>query len=263
MKIPIYQIDAFTNNVFSGNPAAVCLLDSWLDDELMLNIAAENNLPETAFIVKEKEKYQIRWFSPKVEIDLCGHATLASAFVLFGKKIARSNSLTFDSQSGPLTVEKKDGGLLSMTFPSRQAKPCSKPDVLEKALGTKVLSTYASRDILAVLEDEDQIRNLRPDFELLSSIKDYFAVIVTAEGTNVDFVSRFFAPNIGIQEDPVTGSSHCTLIPYWAEQLKKNKLHALQLSARGGELFCENKNDKVIMSGNAAMYLEGEIQVSL
>lgn len=263
MNIPIYQVDAFTNVVFSGNPAAVCLLESWIADELMLKIAAENNLPETAFIVKGNGQYQIRWFSPKVEIDLCGHATLASAYVLFAMNIVNSNKVTFQSQSGPLTVTQEQNGLLAMTFPSRKATPCAKPELLEKALGTEVLATYASRDILVVLENEKQIKNLAPDFHLLAQLSDFFAVIVTSQGIKTDFVSRFFAPKAGINEDPVTGSSHCTLIPYWAEKLNKNKLYALQLSSRGGELFCENKGDHVIISGNAALYLSGEIQLSL
>ena len=261
MNIPIYQVDAFTSEVFSGNPAAVCIIEEWLDDNIMQSIASENNLSETAFIVQRDGQLKIRWFTPKTEVDLCGHATLASAFVLFEEEFIDNNTVTFESQSGPLTVEGLDDGLLSMNFPSRRPIVCKKPEVLEDALGTNVVATLASRDLLVILENEEKVSNLSPNLELLSRIKEYMAVIVSAKGNKVDFVSRFFAPNAGVPEDPVTGSSHCTLIPYWSEQLNKDKLHALQLSPRGGELFCENMGERVVIKGKAVMYMKGEIYI--
>lgn len=261
MNIPIYQVDAFTSEVFSGNPAAVCIIEEWLDDNIMQSIASENNLSETAFIVQRDGQFKIRWFTPKTEVDLCGHATLASAFVLFEEELIDNNTVTFESQSGPLTVEGLDDGLLSMNFPSRRPIACKKPKVLEDALGTNVVATLASRDLLVILENEEKVSNLLPNLEVLSRIKEYMAVIVSAKGNKVDFVSRFFAPNAGVPEDPVTGSSHCTLIPYWSEQLNKDKLHALQLSPRGGELFCENMGGRVVIKGKAVMYMKGEIYI--
>jgi PhzF family phenazine biosynthesis protein len=261
MNIPIYQVDAFTSEVFSGNPAAVCIIEKWLDDNIIQSIASENNLSETAFIVQRDGQFKIRWFTPKTEVDLCGHATLASAFVLFEEELIDNNTVTFESQSGPLTVEGLDDGLLSMNFPSRRPIACKKPKVLEDALGTNVVATLASRDLLVILENEEKVSKLSPNLELLSRIKEYMAVIVSAKGNKVDFVSRFFAPNAGVPEDPVTGSSHCTLIPYWSEQLNKDKLHALQLSPRGGELFCENMGGRVVIKGKAVMYMKGEIYI--
>jgi PhzF family phenazine biosynthesis protein len=261
MNIPIYQVDAFTSEVFSGNPAAVCIIEEWLDDNIMQSIALENNLSETAFIMQRDGQFKIRWFTPETEVDLCGHATLASAFVLFEEELIEDNTVTFESQSGPLTVEGLDNGLLSMDFPSRRPIACKKPEVLEDALGTNVVATLASRDLLVILENEEKVSNLLPNLELLSRIKEYMAVIVSAKGNKVDFVSRFFAPNAGVPEDPVTGSSHCTLIPYWSEQLNKDKLHALQLSPRGGELFCENMGGRVAIKGKAVMYMKGEIYI--
>ena len=261
MNIPIYQVDAFTSEVFSGNPAAVCIIEEWLDDNIMQSIALENNLSETAFIMQRDGQFKIRWFTPETEVDLCGHATLASAFVLFEEELIEDNTVTFESQSGPLIVEHLDNGLLSMNFPSRRPIVCKKPEVLEDALDTNVVATLASRDLLVILENEEKVSNLLPNLELLSRIEEYMAVIVSAKGNKVDFVSRFFAPNAGIPEDPVTGSSHCTLIPYWSEQLNKDKLHALQLSPRGGELFCENMGGRVVIKGKAVMYMKGEIYI--
>lgn len=261
MNIPIYQVDAFTSEVFSGNPAAVCIIEEWLDDNIMQSIALENNLSETAFIMQRDGQFKIRWFTPETEVDLCGHATLASAFVLFEEELIEDNTVTFESQSGPLIVEHLDNGLLSMNFPSRRPIACKKPEVLEDALDTNVVATLASRDLLVILENEEEVSNLLPNLELLSRIEEYMAVIVSAKGNKVDFVSRFFAPNAGIPEDPVTGSSHCTLIPYWSEQLNKDKLHALQLSPRGGELFCENMGERVVIKGKAVMYMKGEIYI--
>jgi PhzF family phenazine biosynthesis protein len=259
MKIPFYHIDAFAGKIFSGNPAAVCLLESWCNDITLQSIAAENNLSETAFLVpKTRDCYELRWFTPSVEIDLCGHATLASAFVIFSHVDLSISLVNFETASGLLSVKKSDS-LLSMDFPSRVPLPIEMPPLLSQALGIEPAEVLKSRDLLAVFDRESMIRDMRPDFKLLKQINDSFAVIVTARGENSDFVSRFFAPNAGIPEDPVTGSAHCTLIPYWSKRLGKNRLHALQLSRRGGELFCEDAGDRVWISGNAVLYAQGEL----
>lgn len=259
MKTPFYQVDAFTRKIFGGNPAAVCLLESWLDDNALQSIAAENNLSETAFLVpKSKGRYDLRWFTPTVEIDLCGHATLASAFVIFSFIDSTLSFVDFETASGLLSVAKSDN-LLSMDFPSRMPIPTEIPPILSQALGAEPLEVLKSRDLLAVFRNESEIKDMNPDFDKLKKIQDVFAIIVTARGENSDFVSRFFAPNAGIPEDPVTGSSHCTLIPYWADRLKKNQLHAFQLSKRGGELFCENAGERVRISGHAVLYARGEL----
>jgi len=264
LRIPIYQVDAFTDTVFKGNPAAVCLLEEFLPDEIMLNIASENNLPETAFIVNKGNKYLIRWFTPNYEIDLCGHATLASAYVVLNFIEFGSNKVTFFSElSGELTVN-KNNELFSMNFPSRPAKKIVEPNGLIEALGKPCRDILASRDVLVVYDKEEAIINLTPDFRNLS-LENHLGIIVTAPSSekrkSVDFVSRFFDPHVEIPEDPVTGSAHCTLIPYWAEKLGKCKLVAEQLSSRGGKLFCEYNNDRVIISGQAICYLKGEILV--
>lgn len=259
MNIPFYQVDAFTNKVFGGNPAVVCPLEAWLADDVLQSIAAENNLPETAFFVPKQEgRYELRWFTPTVEVDLCGHATLASAFVIFSNIHPTLSSVIFETASGQLSVS-KSGALLSMDFPARKAKPVQAPPLLSQALGMEPVEVLKSRDLLVVFENEVAIREINPDFNKLGEIKDVFAVIITAQGERADFVSRFFAPNAGIPEDPVTGSAHCTLIPYWAERLRKKHLHAFQLSKRGGELFCDDLDDRVRISGNAALYARGEI----
>lgn len=258
MKLPIYQVDAFTSKVFGGNPAAVCILNEWLDAPIMQKIAAENNLAETAFIVPKDDHFTIRWFTPTLEVDLCGHATLASAYVLFMLGLAKGE-VTFQSMSGQLAVKQLEDDLLALDFPARKPVVCEKPALLEDALGVAVKATLASRDLLVVLDREEQVVKLKPNFEILSSIKEHFAIIVSAPGDKVDFVSRFFAPNAGILEDPVTGSAHCTLIPYWSELLGKNNLHALQVSPRGGELFCANLDERVSIAGAAVLYLKGEI----
>jgi PhzF family phenazine biosynthesis protein len=259
MKIPFYQIDAFSSKIFGGNPAAVCLLESWLDDQTLQAIAAENNLSETAFLVpKAQGRYDLRWFTPAIEVDLCGHATLASAFVVFSFVNNSLSSVDFDTASGLLSVA-RSGELLSMNFPARKPELTGKSPIISQALGAEPLDVLKSRDLLVVFKDEATVRDMSPDFEKLKQIRDAFAVIVTAPGARSDFVSRFFAPNAGIPEDPVTGSAHCTLIPYWAERLKKTQLHALQLSKRGGELFCENAGDRVKISGHAALYAKGEV----
>jgi PhzF family phenazine biosynthesis protein len=259
MKIPLYQVDAFSRKIFGGNPAAVCPLESWPADQILQNIAAENNLSETAFLVqRSKGRYKLRWFTPTVEVDLCGHATLASAFIIFSLIERSLSSVEFETASGPLSVT-KSGELLSLNFPARRSVPAEAFPILSQALGTEPLEVLKARDLLAVFKEESTIKNMIPDFDKLKQIRDVLGIIVTAPGEKSDFVSRFFAPNAGISEDPVTGSSHCTLIPYWADRLKKNQLHAFQLSKRGGELFCENVGDRVRISGNAALYAKGEL----
>jgi len=259
MDIRFYQIDAFTNRVFAGNPAGVCFLDRWLEDPILQSIAAENNVSETAFLVPADNHYELRWFTPKVEVDLCGHATLASAFAVFEYVNPQAQQVDFQTKSGPLSVKRRND-LLLMDFPSRPPEPCSPPDLLDEILGIPPVKTFQARDLLAVFENEEQVRNLQPDMERLASL-DTFAVIVTAPGRNSDFVSRFFAPKVGIPEDPVTGSAHCTLIPYWSKRLGKKELHALQLSERGGELFCVDQGDRVSIGGKAVAFLSGTIRI--
>jgi len=258
MRIPMFQVDAFTSRIFGGNPAAVCVLETLLDDETLQNIAAENNLSETAFLVEHEGSYGLRWFTPKLEIDLCGHATLASAFVVFSFLNTGLSCVHFDTASGLLTVEKRDN-FLSMDFPARPPVRYDPGEALAEALGARPKEVYKARDILAVFEQEAQIREMRPDFEKIAQRTDAFAVIVSAPGNSVDFVSRFFAPSAGIPEDPVTGSAHCTLIPFWAERLGRSKLRARQLSSRGGELICEHLNARVKIGGRAVLYSKGEI----
>ena len=259
MIIPMYQVDAFTDHAFGGNPAAVCVLGGWPADELMQNIAAENNLSETAFLVESDDGYDIRWFTPKAEIDLAGHPTLASAFVVFHCLKPGSRRVRFDSPSGPLFVS-EDQGLISLDFPSRPGEPCGIPEALIKGLGAKPAELYLARDHLAVFESEDEVLALEPDFPALGGLES-MGVIVTAPGREADFVSRFFAPMMGISEDPVTGSAHCTLIPYWAKRLGEAKLSARQVSERVGVLSCEDRGDRVTMAGKAVLYLEGRIFV--
>jgi len=259
MKITMYQIDAFASEVFKGNPAAVCVLDEWLEDSVLQNIAAENNLAETAFIIKKASGYDLRWFTPAVEIDLCGHATLASAYVIFKFLEPSLRYVAFKTMSGQLEVTMDDEQKLRMDFPARAPEQIDITDLHEQAFGIKPSEVWQSRDLLVLFDSEKQIAELQPNLEKISQIKDSFAVIATARGDDVDFVSRFFAPNAGIPEDPVTGSAHCTLVPFWADKLGKDVLHAKQLSKRGGELFCENKGDRVAMSGYASLFLKGEI----
>jgi PhzF family phenazine biosynthesis protein len=256
-RIRIYQVDAFSSQVFSGNPAAICPLEEWLPDYQMQAIAGENNLSETAFFVREGEGYDLRWFTPLVEIDLCGHATLASAFIILTDLTPSANSVRFQTKSGTLVVT-REGDLYSLDFPSRPPGECHADSKLAGALGGKPETILAARDYLVVYASEDEVRKLEPNMLLLAQI-DKFAVIVTAPGKDVDFVSRFFAPAKGVPEDPVTGSAHCTLIPYWSKRLGKKKLHAYQVSKRGGELWCEDRGDRVTMSGKAARFLEGTI----
>jgi len=261
LRVPIYQVDAFTSDVFSGNPAAVCLLENWISDSILQAIAAENNLSETAFVVPEKDGFELRWFTPTVEVALCGHATLASAYVIFELKGWGEKTLSFQTRkSGRLLVEKRNG-LFEMDFPSRPPTGKSFPGDLVKILGAAPLKVLSSEeDTLVVLDAEQSVRELKPDLTALSGL-DCRGVIVTARGEKADFVSRFFAPAVGVPEDPVTGSSHCVLVPYWADVLGKKNLHALQVSRRGGELFCRDRENRVSIAGNAALYLEGTISI--
>jgi predicted PhzF superfamily epimerase YddE/YHI9 len=260
MRLPIYQIDAFTSRLFAGNPAAVVTLEHWLPDDLLQKIAAENNLSETAFVIPSEERAPLRWFTPTVEIDLCGHATLASGHVLFAYHYPALTRVSFSTRSGVLAVSRANA-LLTLDFPARPGVAIEVSETLARALGARPRAAYLERDLLAVFETEDEIRELRPDFDRIAQL-DAFAVIVSAPGKTVDFVSRFFAPRAGVLEDPVTGSAHCTLVPYWAARLAKNKLLARQLSARGGDLECELRGDRVAIAGRTVEYLRGEIDLS-
>jgi PhzF family phenazine biosynthesis protein len=256
------QVDAFTPLLFGGNPAAVILLEEWLHDDTLLAIAAENNLSETAFIVPQGDYYELRWFTPTIEVDLCGHATLASAYVLFQDGHVPGDEIIFETrQSGRLIVT-RDDKVISLDFPSRPTEPVEGlDDAVADALGSRPAGVHkAQRDLLVLFDSEADIVTLEPDFRKVAAL-DAFAVIVTATGNKSDFVSRFFAPNAGVDEDPVTGSAHCTLIPFWSRRLGRKKLHACQVSRRRGELFCEDRGDRVIISGQAVEYLRGEINV--
>lgn len=259
MRLPLYQVDAFTSRLFAGNPAAVVLLDDWLPDRILAAIASENNLAETAFVIARGDVMPLRWFTPAVEVDLCGHATLAAAHVLFRHVLASAKRLVFGTRSGNLTVT-RDGELLSMDFPSRPGKPLAISNALVSALGTRPAEAYLARDLLAVFDSETQIRDFEPDFQRIAAF-DAFAIIVSAPGDAADYVYRFFAPRQGIAEDPVTGSANCTLVPYWAARLGKTQLVAKQLSARGGDLCCTLLGDRVAIAGHAVEYLRGEIDV--
>jgi predicted PhzF superfamily epimerase YddE/YHI9 len=261
MEIPIYQVDAFSGAAFGGNPAAVCPLEEWLPDETLQAIAAENNLSETAYFVRTGERFALRWFTPGCEVDLCGHATLASAYVLFHELGAAwgvtGDTLRFDTKSGELAV-RRDGQRLAMDFPSRPPGQVKVDPGLVSAMGGEPIEILAARDYLLVYRLASEVRALAPNMEALARI-DRFAFIATAPGEDCDFVSRFFAPAKGVPEDPVTGSAHCTLIPYWAAKLGKTSLQARQISKRGGELFCRLDGDRVEMAGSAALFLRGRI----
>jgi PhzF family phenazine biosynthesis protein len=260
MKIPIYQVDAFTDHIFGGNQAAVCPLKEWLSAEIMQKIAEENNLSETAFFVPKNDHFEIRWFTPKVEINLAGHPTLATAWVIFNELNYSKDKIKFISHlSGELIIEKKDD-LITMNFPSNKAVPIPEPDFLIEALGKKPIMTLKSRDLLVIYKNQSEIENIKPDFGLLEKI-DTFGIIITAPGNNCDFVSRFFAPRAGINEDPVTGSAHTILIPYWAEKLNKTNLSAIQLSERIGYLQCEYHGNRVKISGKARLFMKGKIYI--
>ncbi len=259
MKIPLYQIDAFTDGVFKGNPAAVCPLKEWLDKDTMLSIAAENNLSETAFFVKKDNVYELKWFTPKIEIDLCGHATLATAYVIFNYLKPDLNIVKFMTNSGELIVTRNEN-ILIMNFPSSKPESVKTPEKLIKGLKATPIETLKSRDYLAIFSSEDVIRSIKPDFEILKEL-DCLGIIISAGGDDSDFVSRFFAPSAGTNEDPVTGSAHTTLTPYWSKKLGKETLHAFQISGRQGEIFCKDLGDRVEISGQAITYLIGEIEI--
>jgi len=259
MKLKIYQIDAFAEKPFEGNPAAVVPLTQWLPPTTMQAIAEENNLAETAFYVPANSGFHIRWFTPNKEVKLCGHATLASAFVLFNILNYESDAITFESLSGPLYVA-KDGDLLTLDFPHQEPKSTYAPEELVRGLGKTPLECYENEDFLAVFESEGDISEMTPDHNELKKL-DLRGVIVTAPSSEYDFVARFFAPKYGIPEDPVTGSAYTQLTPYWGRKLGKSKLRAKQISSRGGKLLCELKGDRVLISGSAVKYMEGTIEI--
>ena len=257
--IPIYQVDAFTEQLFGGNPAAVCPLKTWLPDEVLLQIAQENNLAETAFFITQEDRFHLRWFTPEIEMDLCGHATLATAHVIFEHLNYSKSVINFETASGLLQVERK-GVLLQMAFPARPPVQSSLPEIIQEGIGKKPLEVLKARDYVLVYESEADVLAIQPDRSILDQINiDPGGIIVTAPGEEADFVSRFFTPQAVIFEDPVTGSAHCSLIPYWSERLGKDRLHAEQISSRKGILYCENQGEKVLISGKAQTYLKGTI----
>jgi len=260
MKLSIYQVDAFADKLFAGNPAAVVPLDGWIDTELMQNIAMENNLAETAFFVQTGDDFHIRWFTPALEIDLCGHATLASAFVLYNYLGYNKPAINFHCKSGLLKLH-REGDIIQMDFPSWNPERISEfPSQLLESLGNPdIAGVYSNREYIVELDNEEQVKALKPDFSIMKKVGKM--VIVTAPGKKVDFVSRFFAPTAGIDEDPVTGSAHSQLIPFWSYKLGKNMMVAQQLSNRGGTVYCEQKGDRVIMGGKAVFYMKGEITI--
>jgi len=263
MKVPIYQVDAFADSLFAGNPAAVCLLEEWSATEVLQQVAEENNLSETAFVMPAKRgKWAIRWFTPKVEVDLCGHATLAAAHVLFVEHKLEQDELTFTSRSGDLKVLRMDGGVFGMDFPAVPTAQSPVSSLLVEGLGGYPSEVRTADDCLCVFDSEEIVRELQPDFHLLGRLP-FRGVIATAPATNgqADFASRFFAPSVGIDEDPVTGSAHCILTPYWANRLSKQRLEAKQVSERGGRLACELRGDRVLIEGKAVTYLRGEIEM--
>lgn len=258
MKIDLYQVDAFTDSVFKGNSAAVCPLTEWLNDSVMQSIAAENNLSETAFFVRQKDEYHIRWFTPSCEIDLCGHATLAAAYVIFNQlKTNITDTLLFNSKSGLLKVKQVEG-LLQLDFPAQMPVKCPTPKSIIDAFNLKPISCHYNQDYLVVFENESDVLHADPDLSQLSRL-DLRGVIITAKSSEYDFVNRFFAPNYGIDEDPVTGSAYTQLAPFWAKELNQNSFNAKQVSQRGGELIVELVEDRVLISGKAVLYMKGEI----
>ena len=259
MELPIYQIDAFSSDVFKGNPAAVCPLSEWLPPETMQSIAAENNLSETAFFVPKGNDYSIRWFTPASEVKLCGHATLGSAYVLFNILGYENDAIRFDSKSGILKVTKQDDWL-TLDFPKQPPVPCDTPLELIAAFNVEPIECLVSEDHIAVFENETDIETANPNYDQLKKL-DSRGVIITAKSMHYDFVARFFAPKVGVPEDPVTGSAYTQLAPYWATKLGKKKFKAKQMSLRGGELYCEIFGDRVLISGKAAKYMEGKITI--
>ena len=262
-RIKIFQVDAFTNNLFSGNPAAVCLLDNWLPDEVMQSIAQENNLSETAFLIKKKDKFFLRWFTPKVEIDLCGHATLATAHIIFSQMNYKSNNIEFNIKSGDILNVTRNNDILTMNFPAYEPKIIDQNlDKLYDAFGIRPIFFLFCNYGIAVFTNEEEIIKIVPNLNVIEKLS-YDGIIVTAPGENVDFVSRFFAPKFGIPEDPVTGGAHCQLIPYWSKQLNKKNMIAKQLSKRGGVIHCSYIGDRVIIGGEAITYMKGELLLDI
>ena len=259
MNIPIYQVDAFTAKIFGGNPAAVCPLEEWLPDDIMQAIGEENNLSETAFFLRRGDGFEIRWFTPKIEIELAGHPTLAAAHVFFQHLGYSEPQISFHSKSGDLRASRKDG-LIFLDFPAFDPRPVGLPEALVKGLGRRPAEVLKGRDYFAVFASEAEVLGIEPDFVELSKL-DCLGIIVTAKGDKSDFVSRFFAPRAGVLEDPVTGSAHTLLIPYWALRLGKNVLHAFQVSKRRGELFCEYRGDRVFIGGRAVTFFQGRIEL--
>ena len=259
MKLQMYQIDAFTNNIFEGNPAAVCPLDEWLSDDLMLKIANENNLSETAFFVKEKDFYRIRWFTPISEVDMCGHATLASAYVIFKVLNYKDDTIIFNSKSGILKVKNIDNKF-EMDFPIQTIQKCNTPNIIIKAFNKIPLECYKSMDYIVVFKYESDIVNLEPNFEMLKEL-DLRGVIVTVQSKSYDFITRCFFPKYGVNEDPVTGSAFTQLVPYWSKKFNKDMFRAKQISKRGGEVFCKLDDNRIKISGYAVKYLDGIIDI--
>ena len=259
LALPIYQVDAFADTLFGGNPAAVVPLRDWLPDRMLLNIAAENNLAETAFLVREDDTYAIRWFTPTAEVPLCGHATLASAYVVFELLQPGRRNVTFTTRrAGPLTIS-QTGDLLAMDFPSRPPEPAAEPEGFVAALGARPRELLAYDKLFAVFETAGDVKKLAPDFRKVAAL-DCDGIVATAPGADgIDFVSRYFVPQLGIDEDPVTGSAHCLLVPYWARRLGKSRLVGRQISARGGTVYGEDRGARVTLSGQAKLYLEGQI----
>ncbi|WP_258728671.1 PhzF family phenazine biosynthesis protein [Bacillus atrophaeus] len=255
-----YVVDAFAENLFEGNPAGVCIMKEWIPDELMQQIAAENNLSETAFAVKEGESYRLRWFTPADEIDLCGHATLATAYVIANFYESNVEEIKFQTISGELVVVKK-GELYEMDFPSRMPKEISLTEEMVEALGVKPVEVHLGRDLMFVLEKEEDVLNASPDFSKLKELPDGLGVSITARSEKCDFVSRAFFPKLNVNEDPVCGSAHCNFIPYWAKNLSKNEMVARQLSKRGGKLYCKFEGDRVKISGSAVLYSIADLQI--
>ncbi len=262
MKLSIYQIDAFTENVFGGNPACVIPLEKWLEDDLLLKIAQENAVAETAFFIRKENYYHLRWFTPEIEMDLCGHATLATAYVIKNYIDLSSNKIYFKTLSGELNVF-VENDLFILDFPSRNPKKTVLPDLLKKSLSISPQEVFKSRDYLLVYKNQKEIENIKINTEIFNKINlSPGGVIVSSKGKNSDFVSRFFTPQASIMEDPVTGSSHCSLIPYWSNVLKKQEMTAIQLSERRGKLYCVNNKDRVLIKGKAKTYFIGNIWIS-
>lgn len=256
-----YVADAFTDTLFSGNPAAVCILDRWPEDELLMNITRENNLSETAFAVKQGDRCKLRWFTPGGEIDLCGHATLAAAFILMNYCEFRAEQVTFDTMSGELTV-RRNGDLYEMDFPSYHLKPVEVTDVMEQAIGVRPVEAWMDRDLVCVLADEDQVKTAQPDLEKVKAL-DGLLLHLTAAGRDYDCVSRTFAPKLAVPEDPVCGSGHCHIVPLWAGKQGKTQFTARQASRRGGTLYCQMNGDRITLAGKAVLYSVAELQVDL